>query len=221
MMDNASVVKIDEVKLSQCEIVREPLRSFEQAMIYADDLVEIAKRQKGPGRRTAERALNRAIVVMTVAAWQVLLEELTKIALIEIEKLSADEPEGIVHRALYHSIASSANAAIGRFNTPNAHNAKQLLATVGIEADLRWEISFGSQKLDKAATEKEINCWLDVRHKIAHGSPTLPDNKVLCKTVNGPTLRRSEAERCMRFFRRVSLETALEVDERLCDLASS
>jgi len=186
-------------------------------MSYADNPVEIAERQSGPGRRTSERALNRAIGVMTVAAWQVLLEELAKTALERIA--SPSDPEWIVDRALHFAIRRDAEQAISRFNTPNAPNAKQLLAVVGIQADARWEVSFGPQKMSRADDSKEINCWLEVRHKIAHGDPELPNNKVLCKTVGGPTLRRKEAKRCMRFFRRIGLATALEVDERRCEIA--
>jgi hypothetical protein len=46
--------------------------------------------------------------------------------------------------------------------------------------------------------------WLKVRHAIAHGHDALPDVDVLPALPGGRrTLRREEAEGCMRFFTRV------------------
>jgi hypothetical protein len=63
--------------------------------------------------------------------------------------------------------------------------------------------AYGSQRV---ATE--IDGWLDVRHKIAHGARLPASNFVSGRTQSGPSLHRADAERCVEFFEAVVAATA-------------
>jgi len=186
--------------------------SFERAMGEPDNLIAIAKRREGRGRRAEESSLNRAAVVTTVAAWQVLCEGLAKAALAELERGSL---QGTLGAALSHMVRESASRKIQRFNTPNTSNAIDLFAAVGVDAEGVWNgLTFKRKRLEVAAVKKTVDAWVNVRHQVAHGEVELKGKYVLSKTKGGCSLRRNDAERCMSFFRVLALETCQGVDAR-------
>jgi hypothetical protein len=99
--------------------------------------------------------------------------------------------------------------SLARFNTPNAKNSLDLLADVGFDPTSRWSFVMGNPPATyrQADIRGEIDGWLEVRHKIAHGSPLPESRLVRGRTKRGPTLHRSDAEQCIEFFEAVVAAT--------------
>lgn len=82
----------------------------------------------GPGRRHHEPSLNRAVVVMTTAAWQSYVQDTTQAIL---DTLSV--PPAHTGAPMFNLIKASTRTALGRFNTPNARNTLALFYQVGFD----------------------------------------------------------------------------------------
>lgn len=93
---------------------------FDRAMEDPENLVEIHRRRTGPGRRRQETTLNRAVVVLTVAAWQGYCQDLAHAG---IERL---EPAPGEPRGQWAILRAGTRRAINLFSTPNAGNARDL-----------------------------------------------------------------------------------------------
>jgi len=111
-------------------------------------------------------ALNRAVVVMSVSAWEAYVEELVCEAVFTMRP--AVGPFGLwdLHRA-------SVLAQAKRFHTPNPANINSLLSdTVGL-ADVHAAWSWPGYTSVQAVQA----LWraLDLRHKIAHGINPRPE----------------------------------------------
>lgn len=173
-------------------------KKFETAMTDPANLVAIHKKVKtGKGKRVEELALNRAIVVLTVAAWQAYVQDITS------EAIDLLKPAGPPMQQWNLTNAQVARA-IQRFSTPNADNTGDLLLFVGFDPRPFWAWKVGQENLSPASACERMNRWLQVRHAIAHGHDALPDVPMLAKLSDGSrALRRANAEACMAFFERV------------------
>jgi len=197
--------------ISQC------LLDFSDLLKNAKDLVEIHNRLGGkPGRRFGEMSLNRAVVILSVAAWQAYVEDLTQAALV----LLAPTPQ----TGLYQLIRADTLNGIRRFNTPNSRNTVDLLARTGFDPSAVWTFSaqWAWARLSSGETyyqqmtwtpsdaTEELDTWLQVRHRIAHGRD-LDDPRIrrlLSGTASGkPSLRKVDAERCIAFMEGLATAT--------------
>lgn len=178
---------------------------FTRSVKDAHDLIKLHRTsQQGQGRRHYQPAASRGAVVMTVAAWQAFVQDLTKEILLNIEV-----PAGKPGRGLFKVIKAATMRALVRFNTPNAKNSLSLLAEVGFDPTPDWTFTMGTPpaKYHREDVRSEIDGWLDVRHKIAHGSP-LPENRFVSgRTKAGATLHLADAEQCVEFFEKVVAAT--------------
>jgi hypothetical protein len=172
---------------------------FEQAMRDPNNLVEIHRELKtGPGRRTREVALNRAIVVLSVAAWQAYVQDVAKAALHHIRPAPGDPQGG------YPVLRGQVLSSVHRFATPNAENTRDLLLHVGFDPWPSWVWMQGPAKVTSTQARERLNRWIRVRNAIAHGDD-LPDEPVLSKTDSGaPSLRLRNARACISFFQHLA-----------------
>jgi hypothetical protein len=179
------------------------LLEFETAMRDPQHLMEIHQDlNPGPGRRVREIALNRACVVLSVAAWQAFVQDLAKAVLVDLEP-----PPGDPSRPQYRILKAMVMSATQRFSTPNSENTRELLMTVGFDPWPHWTWRLGPTTLSPTEVRDRLNAWLRVRHSVAHGDDQLPDEDVLTATTGGRTIRRINALRCMRFFRDLASTT--------------
>ncbi len=161
--------------------------------------------QDGQGRRHHQTTLNRAVIVLTGAAWQAYVQDTTEAILSSLEV-----PAGHQGHPLWALIRAATKSAVGRFNTPDARNSLALFTTVGFNPIPSWTFTIGKppRKYSDKDVKGEINDWLNVRHKIAHGAP-LPDIPLVSgSTQSRPSLHRKDAERCIEFFEKVVCVTA-------------
>jgi hypothetical protein len=177
---------------------------FDEAMVDAQNLIDIHRSlNQGRGRRFREVTINRAIVVLSVAAWQALIEDLAEAILDTIEPAVADptRPAWVLVNAL-------TRGAIGRYNTPDVLNTRSLLANVGFDPQPSWSWGFGNGASTPAAVARRIDEWLRVRHSIAHGGD-LPQVGVISRTAGGAlALRLADAEECRDVFVRAAHASA-------------
>jgi hypothetical protein len=146
------------------------------------------------GRQWGLGSLNRAVVVMSVSAWEAYLEELVK------EVLEAIRPEGL-QAGNWPALKTAGLSQIGRFNNPDPDHVKALLAdTIGLQdVTARW--SWKAVNAERArARLREV---LKHRHAIAHG-------------VNPrPTIHNWYAEQLPGFFRQLGRCTDQAVREHV------
>jgi len=198
------------------------MSTFRDLVRDARDLIVVsAERRAGAGRRREEMSLNRGAVVLAIAAWQTFAVETTKGVLTTIG-IGATSP-------LYKLINADTKSAIGRFNTPNSANTLDLFLRVGFDPSPRWGVAIrwvygrygGGRTVDKTMTYTpteagfELDAWLQVRHRIAHGRVFDPTDRYLKSVLSGVsksglTLWRTDAERCIAFIDALATATALE-----------
>jgi hypothetical protein len=181
-------------------VIQDAEIEFHRAMEDPRNLVEIHRKlNRGPGRRTSEMSLNRAIVVMTVAAWQAFVQDIVKEALDLLER-----PAGDRARPHFQIVKASAMTAAHNYSTPNAENSRRLLMHVGFDPCSHWQWQAGPATITQGLARERMNQWLAVRHAIAHGDDELPDVPVVTQLPSGArSLARADAEACMRFFTKV------------------
>lgn len=112
------------------------------------------------GRQWGLGAINRAVVVLCVSAWEAYLEALLN------EAIEAMRPSGTALGA-WPALKAQALSDIGRFNNPNVENATKLFSsTIGL-ADVTSTWGW------RNCTHQEARAWLNDalrhRHHIAHG----------------------------------------------------
>jgi hypothetical protein len=186
------------------------LEEFRTAMNDPEHLVAIHRSlNKGPGRRWREMTLNRAVVVLTVAAWQAYIEDLARAIVRTIQPAQGAQGYG-----LWQLVKAATESALGRFNTPNADNVKQFLSNVGFDPYPHWSWGGGPSTVTPGAAAQRINDWLRVRHTVAHGDE-LPAVAVIDRTAGGnPTLTRENAETCMQLFTRLAETTTIAANNQ-------
>ncbi len=189
--------------------------SFRRALRHCDNLVAIHRAHGGPnqGRRDREVSINRAVIVLTVAGWQAVVQDCT-LACVD---MSAPAPGGPVSTATYALLAGRVRKEVADFSTPNAQNVRRLLLGAGFDPRPHWTWTQhsgqgqGMQTWHPQDVDRRIDEWLRLRHAIAHGHDALPQVEALqCVRLNAnnppadPTLRLVDAEQCLAFFRRVA-----------------
>jgi hypothetical protein len=191
----------------------------------AKDLIQIHKRNPSQGRRVADLSLNKGAVVFAVAAWQAYVQSLAEAILLSLAPPPSDPTAGV-----YRLLAGRLRDQVRRFNTPNAANTVEILGLVGFDPRpgwsfvLEWERQvsrvYGSmksrKKLTRTDTVKELDAWLLVRHRIAHGDTLPSDVERVSGTDRGkPQLVRQNADRCTSFFEALVHATAREVSRTI------
>lgn len=184
---------------------------FENAMTDSRNLLAIHKDlNAGHGRRFREVSLNRAMVVLTVAAWQAFVQDLVREAL-AIIAIPPTQP-GHAH---FRLIEIDAKRAIRSFSTPGPQNTRNLLGHVGVDPGPYWTWWAGPVHYTQAEVQLRMDEWLSVRHAVAHGD-RLPEKSVLTRLPSGDySLTRYNAEVCMNFFSAAVTRTALAVEDAL------
>jgi hypothetical protein len=182
--------------------ILEARAALDRAMEHPNNLVLChAQLAQGPGRRWKEISLNHAAVFLTVSAWQTYVEETANAVL---DALRPQPPGSPLLTASFSLVTAQHKLAISNFNTPNASNTKKLFGGLGFEPRPSWTWRERGLMRTTESVEGEINSWLDVRHKIAHGDE-LPKTSVVTGLANGvPRLRLADAKRCRRFFLRLA-----------------
>lgn len=144
------------------------LNSFIQLTKWVDQLAQIhTKINSGPGRRHNQEALYRAGVVMTIAAWESYVEDLLNEAFLALTPAPGSKVGEISSWNFAKNLASTATK---KFNTPNANNVALLYQDhLGVDVTAAWGVSRKTGPYLATESEKRINNWLDIRHKIAHG----------------------------------------------------
>jgi hypothetical protein len=112
------------------------------------------------GRQWRLGALNRAVVVMSLSAWEAYVEELIREA---IESFRPAQPANTP----WQSVKTGALSQIGRFNNPNADNVRQIIAdTIGLQDVTR---SWSWQNTTPTEARDRLGKAIRLRHHIAHG----------------------------------------------------
>jgi len=203
--------------------VTQALLKFGELLGSAESMVDLGvERRRDPGRRREEMPLNRGAVVMAVAAWQMFAEETTKAILNKLDTTTPRSP-------LFNLIRADTLAAIGRFNTPDSRNSLDLFTRVGFDPShawavaIRWPVAHPSAgavphktlAFTSSEAKFELDAWLQVRHRIAHGrafegSDAHLKSVLSGKSKSGLTLWRADAERCIAFIRALAGATSSE-----------
>lgn len=211
---------------------------FDRAMDHCDAIIKVHRQHGGgeQGFRALEPSLNRAVVVLAVAAWQAAVQDLTLSALDH-----AQPPGGPGVGALLRGHVVS---EIGRFNTPNSGNSRALMKLIDFDPYPAWTWrqmggqGVGTITVSPARAAQITDSWLRLRHDIAHGHPKLSVVDVLesvreavktwlsghpaanqADAINhfktdasfNPSLRLVDADRCVTHFRRLARLTAQEL----------
>ena len=112
------------------------------------------------GRRPRKSAINRAVVVTCVSAWEGYIEELVREALNVLRP--AAPPLG-----LWPTLNAVVRGQLGRFNNPNTENVRLLISDVvglpDIQTYWAWQNCSSTPAVQRLA---EV---LALRHQIAHG----------------------------------------------------
>ena len=127
------------------------------------DQLRMASRQLPagiPGRPLRVAALNRAIVVTCVSAWEAYIEELLR------ESLNVLRP-AVPPLGLWPALNASVRGQLGRFNTPNSENIRLLISdAVGLQ-DI--QTSWAWQNCTSVQAGQRLAETMTLRHQIAHG----------------------------------------------------
>lgn len=200
---------------------------FDDAMKHCDNLVEVHQQVGSAGRgRRIETSVNRAVVVMAVASWQAVVQDMT-VFMLDHGMPDPSDPNYAFARLVRGQVMGS----VTRFSTPNAQNSRALLQQVGFDPRPHWTWSVresgGRQAMLKPAqVEQRLGDWLQVRHAIAHGD-TMPEVDVLQAvrlkvekrprnlTPEGPTIRLVDAKQCIAFIRKLANVTLSALSDEL------
>lgn len=126
-----------------------------------NEAVVLLAGRPGPGRgRRFAAAVNRAVVIACVSAWEAYLEELLREALAAVRAVT--RPTGAAD-----VLAGLAERAVGRFNTPNPSNAKAMFADHLGLADLPAAWSWQGSAPPRVRTR--LDTAMQLRHRVAHG----------------------------------------------------
>lgn len=188
--------------------------NFARATRHCDNLVAVHRGHGGAarGRRDEETSINRAVVVLVVAAWQALVQDLALAALDHGAPLAGSP----LSKGSYALLSGRLRKEIADFSTPNAENTRRLLLAAGYDPRPYWTWSQRGGRAKGVViwnphdVDVRLNEWLRVRHAIAHGHAALPHVDAL-QAVRGvpsppaePPIRLVDAEDCLRLFRRIA-----------------
>jgi hypothetical protein len=186
---------------------------FEDAMIHCDNLVKVHQRAGTGerGRRHIETSVNRAIIVVAIASWQAVVQDIVRDRLREGMPKSTDPNYGFARL-----IEGQVLRELDRFSTPNAENSRNLLRLIGFDPRPYWtwrtrDGGGAAATLSPAQVEERLRDWLKVRHAIAHGDAKMPSVAVLqavrqgnVQPDEGPTIRLYDAKQCIAFVKKLT-----------------
>jgi hypothetical protein len=113
-----------------------------------------------PGRPSRMTALNRAVVVICVSAWEAYIEALVREAL---DLLRPPAPP----LGLWPALNATVRGQLGRFNNPNTENIRLLISdAIGLQ-DI--QTSWAWQNCTSAQAVQRLTDAMSLRHQIAHG----------------------------------------------------
>lgn len=192
--------------------LQQAVNQFDNALKHCDNLVAVHRGHGGAnrGRRYQEVSIDRAVVVLAVAAWQAAVQDLTT-ALLDTARPTGPTSIDI---ARYDTLTGPVRKAISDFATPNAENTRKLMVSAGFDPRPLWtyEIAGGRGRPRTSWTPQmvstRLNEWLKIRHALAHGHETLPVNNALLAVRNlgvtsDPTLQLADAVGCIAFLNRL------------------
>jgi hypothetical protein len=113
-----------------------------------------------PGRPLRVAALNRAVVIMCVSAWEAYIEEVVR------EALTALRPAA-PPLFPWPALNASVRGQLGRFNAPNTENVRMLLSDAFGLQDI--QNSWAWQNCTSAQAVQRLTVAMTLRHQIAHG----------------------------------------------------
>lgn len=197
--------------------LQKAVSQFDNAITHCDNLVAVHRGHGGAnrGRRYQEVSIDRAVIVLAVAAWQAAVQDLTT-ALLDTARPAGPTPIDI---ARYDTLTGPCRKAISDFATPNAENTRRLMISAGFDPHPLWTYNIaGGQGRPRSTwtphmVSGRLNEWLKIRHALAHGHETLPVNQALLAVRNlgvasNPTLQLKDAEGCIAFLNRLVRLTA-------------
>lgn len=188
------------------------VENFEGAMKHCVNIIEVHRGYGtgGGGRRYREVSLDRAVVVLAVAAWQAAVQDIT-LGIVETAAPSAAKAR---KRARYLAKCGQVFDGVQKLATPNAQNTRRLMMSAGFDPRPLWTWTIaggrGRQRVTwtPAMVDGRLDEWLQVRHAIAHGHDELPvvqalESVRLDGATSDPTIRLTDAETCVSFLRRL------------------
>ncbi|WP_331732113.1 hypothetical protein [Streptomyces sp. NBC_00989] len=206
--------------------IQNAVDNYSSAMKHCDNLIAVhrAAGSGGPGKRSVEPSVNRGTIVLAVASWQAFIQDVAKSlrdeALTEARKAATGTH---LLLAAMDQWEIDFNAALEKFSTPQPGQVQSLLKRAGYDPRPHWTWNQrgGQGKQDVLVepwhVEKVIFQWLRVRHDVAHGHDTITPLPILeavrdpqssAKLKAAPTLRLTDADDCVKFFRAVVRLTA-------------
>ena len=135
---------------------------LEQLLLDAEELddAHTELRTGSPGRQYGLASLNRAVVVMSVSAWESYVEELMR------ESLQALHPP-VSPLGTWQVLNAYVMGLLRSFNTPNRENVERLIRnTLGL-ADVH--LSWTWQNCTSPQAVQRLTEAMNNRHQIAHG----------------------------------------------------
>lgn len=146
-------------------------------------------------RQWGKGALNRAVVVMCVSAWEGYVEQVV------IEAMDTMRPAAGAPLSMWAVLNASARNLVGRFHTPDVDNVKKLINDALGLADIT---SFWSWRgCSVARARKQLSDALKLRHQIAHG--VRPRPVILSRDAIG----------LLGFFRRIGIRSDAGIRDHL------
>ena len=198
--------------------------NFDRAMTHCDNIIAVHRAHGGGGRgrRYREPSLDRAVIVLAVAAWQAAVQDLTN----GILDTAAPPKSPQLDRARYEASVGHVRQAIAAFATPNAQNTRRLMQGAGFDPRpyWTWEVAGGRGRQRVSWTphlvDARLDEWLKIRHAIAHGHDELPGVEALQAVRSGgntsnPAIRLVDAEQCAAFVSRLLRLTATSAADHL------
>lgn len=204
--------------------LQQAVDNFDGALKHCHNIVAVHRGHggSGRGRRFQEASLNRAVVVLAVAAWQAAVQDLTT-AILDTARPTGPTALDI---ARYDIMTGPVRKAISDFATPNAQNTRRLMISAGYDPRSTWTYSSPGGKGKKrvnwtpAMVEVRLDEWLRVRHALAHGHDSLPVVQALLAVrrkgvTSDPTMQLEDAEDCVQFLNRLVWLTATGLAKHL------
>lgn len=135
---------------------------LERLLLDAEELddAHTELRTGNPGRQYGLASLNRAVVVMTISAWESYIEEIMR------ESVHALRPAGPALGA-WPALNAHVMGLLGNFNTPNKSNVERLIRNCIGLADIH--LSWNWQNCSNVQAVERLSDAMNYRHQIAHG----------------------------------------------------
>lgn len=210
--------------------VQQAADNFDNALRHCDNIIAVHRAHGGggAGRRTIETSLDRAVIVLAVAAWQAAVQDLAT-AILDTSTPGGPSQLDI---ARFNTLIGPVRGQVGRFGTPNAQNTRNLMISAGFDPRPHWSyVVAGGRGRPRAVwspadVERRLDEWLKLRHAIAHGHDELPIVQALqavrlrsananAPSIGYPQLRLVDAEQCVAFLNRLVRLTASGVARHL------